>query len=204
MMISMQITTLRARPLLWLAVGLGALAGCVYQMPIQQGNYLDATALVQVRKGMTRAQVRYLLGTPQVPGGFDNDRWDYDYYLKLQHLDRPRRARAAVYFHNDVVDHLDSDVMPVASDVANNTSTSVPSAAPAASPPETPVTAPAAAPTATPSETPATAPAAAPTAPPSEAPVIGPAATPEAAPAAAPPSVPSPVPQGAAVNPPAS
>ncbi len=38
---------------------------------------------------MTRAQVRYLLGTPMVPGGFDNDRWDYDYYLKLRQLHAP-------------------------------------------------------------------------------------------------------------------
>ena len=61
----------------------------------------------------TRAQVRYLLGTPMVPGGFDNDRWDYDYYLKLRQFKHPRQARAAVYFKNDQVDHVDSDVMPV-------------------------------------------------------------------------------------------
>ena len=88
-------------------------------MPIQQGNFLDATTLVQVKKGMTRAQVRYLLGTPMVPGGFDNDRWDYDYYLKLRQLKYPRRARATVYFKNDLVDHVDSDVMPVATDAGN-------------------------------------------------------------------------------------
>jgi outer membrane protein assembly factor BamE len=166
MMIAMQITTLRARSTLWLAIGLGALAGCVYQIPIQQGNYLDATALVQVKKGMTRAQVRYLLGTPQVPGGFDNDRWDYDYYLKLQHQNTPRRARAAVYFHNDVVDHVDSDVMPVASDFAGRPAAPAPSAAPPVSPTEAPGTAPAAAPSA--------APAAAPTSAPTEAPAIAP------------------------------
>ena len=115
----MQITTSALRSKLCLAICLMAIAGgCVYEMPIQQGNFLDATALVQVKKGMTRAQVRYLLGTPMVPSGFDNDRWDYDYYLKLQQLKTPRRARAAVYFTNDVVDHVDSDVMPVARDVA--------------------------------------------------------------------------------------
>jgi outer membrane protein assembly factor BamE len=144
MMVTMQITTLRARATLLLAACLMALAACVYKMPIQQGNYLDATALVQVKKGMTRAQVRYLLGTPMVPGGFDNDRWDYDYYLKVQHVDAPRRARAAVYFHNDVVDHVDSDVMPVASDVASRPA-SPPATAPAATP-AAPASAPAGAP----------------------------------------------------------
>src|SRR3954447_19316038 len=114
---NMQINTSGVRATLLLTVFV-LLTACVYEMPIQQGNFLDATALVQVKKGMARAQVRYLLGTPMVPIGFDNDRWDYDYYLKLQQLKTPRRARAAVYFTNDVVDHVDSDVMPVARDVA--------------------------------------------------------------------------------------
>ncbi len=117
---TMQITTLGLRSTLSLAICLLGLSACVYEIPIQQGNYLDATALVQVKKGMTRAQVRYLLGTPMVPGGFDNDRWDYDYYLKLRQFKTPRRARAAVYFQNDLVDRVDSDVMPVATDFANN------------------------------------------------------------------------------------
>jgi outer membrane protein assembly factor BamE len=85
-------------------------AGCVYRLPIQQGNYLDASTVAQVRPGMTRTQVRYLLGTPMVPGGFDNDRWDYQYYLKVRRLQTARRARAIVHFSNDLVDRVDSDV----------------------------------------------------------------------------------------------
>jgi len=92
-----------------LASLLGAL-GCVYRMPIQQGNHLDETTIAQVKAGMTRAQVRYLLGTPMVPGGFQNDRWDYEYYLKMRRLTTPRRAHATVYFHDEKVDHVVSDV----------------------------------------------------------------------------------------------
>ncbi len=138
----MQITTLGVRSTLWIAICLLAVSACVYEIPIQQGNYLDATALVQVKKGMTRAQVRYLLGTPMVPGGFDNDRWDYDYYLKLRQQKHPRIARAAVYFHNDLVDHVDSDVMPVASDAAVSAPPATPGSppsAPAGEPPSPPV-----------------------------------------------------------------
>ena len=90
----MQITTSAARLAAWLAFCVFATTACVYHMPIQQGNYPDAAALTQVRSGMTRAQVRYLLGTPIVPGAFDNDRWDYDYYLKAGNGVAPRRARA--------------------------------------------------------------------------------------------------------------
>ena len=81
-----------------------------YRMPIQQGNYLDPAAIAQVKPGMTHSQVRYLLGTPMVPGAFDNARWDYDYYLKTRHLQTPERGHVAVYFTNDLVARVDSNV----------------------------------------------------------------------------------------------
>jgi len=43
---------------------------CVYRINIQQGNYLDQAAVDQVKAGMTRSQVRYLLGTPMVADSF--------------------------------------------------------------------------------------------------------------------------------------
>ena len=98
---------------LLLAIALtGALlsGGCLYHMPIQQGNYLDPGQVEQLQTGMTRSQVRFLLGTPMVPGSFDTDRWDYDYYLKARQLRSPNRGHVTVYFHNDLVDHVASDV----------------------------------------------------------------------------------------------
>lgn len=110
MIVGMQITISRPLATLLIAAGLYGGTGCVYHMPILQGNHLDATAVAQVKPGMTHAQVRYLLGTPMMPGGFQNDRWDYDYYLKLRRLQTPYRSHVTVYFHNEVVDHVDSDV----------------------------------------------------------------------------------------------
>jgi outer membrane protein assembly factor BamE len=89
------------------ALGL-ALTGCVYHMPVRQGNYLDPATVTQVR--MTHSQVRYLLGTPMVPGGFDNSRWDYDYYLRASGLARNQRAHVTIYFQKDVVARVLSDV----------------------------------------------------------------------------------------------
>jgi len=86
------------------------LGGCVYRLPIQQGNHLDYEKISQVKPGMTRTQVRFLLGTPIVPGGFDKDRWDYTYYLKLRRLQKPSALHATVFFKDDVVDHVVSDV----------------------------------------------------------------------------------------------
>ena len=78
-------------------------------MPIQQGNYLDPAAIAQVKVGMTHSQVRYLLGTPMVPGGFDDARWDYDYYLNARHC-RARRGHARSTFENNLVARVDSNV----------------------------------------------------------------------------------------------
>jgi outer membrane protein assembly factor BamE len=102
MMSGMRIIPLFA--LLW------ALSGCVYRMPIQQGNYLDPAAIAQVKVGMTHSQVRFLLGTPMVPGAFDDSRWDYDYYLKIRRLRGPATGHATVYFDNNVVARVVSDV----------------------------------------------------------------------------------------------
>jgi outer membrane protein assembly factor BamE len=95
-----------------LAVAAAVLAssGCVYRMAIQQGNYLDPVVIAQVKPGMTHSQVRYLLGTPMVPGSFDNTRWDYDYYLKTKRLKSPNRGHVAVFFANNLVARVDSNV----------------------------------------------------------------------------------------------
>jgi len=50
-----------------LATAALAASGCVYRMNIQQGNYLVAESVGQLKEGMTRSQVRFLLGTPMVP-----------------------------------------------------------------------------------------------------------------------------------------
>ena len=100
---------------LWLSVLLLALlpaGGCVYRMAVQQGNYLDARQVTQVQVGMTRAQVRFLLGTPMLPDAFDNDRWDYLYTLQLRALKKPQRQRLTVFFQDDKVARIENDGAP--------------------------------------------------------------------------------------------
>src|SRR5690348_14310901 len=93
-----------ARPLLLaLLVACVGLTGCVYRMEIQQGNYLDGKAVSQLKVGMTRSQVRYLLGTPMIEDVFNKDRWDYIYYYRHGYVRRPLESRVIVYFQNDKV-----------------------------------------------------------------------------------------------------
>lgn len=91
-----------------------ALTGCVYRMAVQQGNFLDARQVSQVQVGMTRSQVRFLLGTPMLPDAFDRDRWDYLYTLDLG---RGRgsgieRQRLTVFFEGDNVVRIENVGVP--------------------------------------------------------------------------------------------
>jgi len=102
---SISVSGLRLLALALLAASIG-LTGCVYRMDIQQGNYLDGKAVRQLKVGMTRSQVRYLLGTPMVEDVFNKDRWDYIYYFKRGYVRRPLESRVIVYFQNDKVQRL--------------------------------------------------------------------------------------------------
>jgi outer membrane protein assembly factor BamE len=88
------------------------LAGCIYRLNIQQGNYLEGKTVAQLQVGMTRTQVRYLLGSPMVPDIFDKERWDYLYYFKSGHLQRPEQRHLIVFFKDDKVASFQRDNVP--------------------------------------------------------------------------------------------
>jgi outer membrane protein assembly factor BamE len=88
------------------------LEGCVYRMDIQQGNYLEGKTVDKLEVGMTRTQVRYLLGTPMVPTVFDRDRWDYLYYFQHGRLRKPSQRHLVVYFKEDKVTRVERDNVP--------------------------------------------------------------------------------------------
>jgi outer membrane protein assembly factor BamE len=93
---------------LLLASMLSVLASaCVYRINIQQGNFLDQAAVEQVKPGMTRSQVRYLLGTPMVADPFNKERWDYIYYLRKGRTRHVDSRRVTVYFDGEKVAKLD-------------------------------------------------------------------------------------------------
>jgi len=85
------------------AIAFGVAGGCIYRMPVQQGNFLEDKELNQVQIGMTRTQVRYLLGTPMVADPFENSRWDYVYTLKKGTISTAKRRHFIVYFADDKV-----------------------------------------------------------------------------------------------------
>jgi outer membrane protein assembly factor BamE len=92
-----------------LAIALFALgsSACVYRLAIQQGNIADSEDVDQVTVGMTPSQVRFLLGTPLVDDPFNNDRWDYIYYVRIGRDEPETRRFLTVYFEDGKVARLE-------------------------------------------------------------------------------------------------
>ena len=80
------------------------LAGCaVYKMEIQQGNVITQEMIDKLKPGMTRSQVRFVLGTPPVTDAFHPNRWDYYYYLRHSNEAGGETRRLTVIFKNDTL-----------------------------------------------------------------------------------------------------
>ncbi len=94
---------------LLLSIALGMGSGCVYRANIAQGNLIEEDDLAQLNIGMTKNQVRFLLGTPMIDDPFNRERWDYVYYLKLGRKDAQFKRWVSVFFENDVVSEIRKD-----------------------------------------------------------------------------------------------
>lgn len=77
--------------------------GCVYQAALSQGNLLDQEDIDQVEIGMTRAQVRFLLGTPMIDDPFHENRWDYVYFLRIGREKATFKRWISIFFDGDTV-----------------------------------------------------------------------------------------------------
>jgi len=66
-------------------------------MDINQGNILEDDRMAQLKLGMSKEQVRFLLGTPMLDDMFHADRWDYIYFHKAG-KDAPLQRKFALFF----------------------------------------------------------------------------------------------------------
>ena len=53
-----------------------------YRIDIQQGNFVSREMVSQLKEGMTREQVRFVMGTPMLTDLFHADRWDYPFRIR--------------------------------------------------------------------------------------------------------------------------
>lgn len=86
-----------------------------YKVEVVQGNFVSREQVEALKPGMSRTQVRDVLGTPLVTSVFHADRWDYVFTLKRQGVD-PQARRLSVFFKGDVLERFEGDPMPSEAD----------------------------------------------------------------------------------------
>ncbi len=82
-----------------------------YKIEIVQGNFVSKEQVAALQPGMSRLQVREVLGTPLVSSIFHADRWDYVFTIKRPGVDAQSR-KLSVFFKNDVLERFEGDEMP--------------------------------------------------------------------------------------------
>ena len=81
----------------------------VYRVDIQQGNVIDQSMINRLESGMSKAKVRFIMGTPLLMDPFHSNRWDYIYSLEPGDGEREQR-RVSIFFNNDKLTHLEGDI----------------------------------------------------------------------------------------------
>ena len=100
------------------ACTLCALCGCgfagapgVYRIDIEQGNLVEQDMIERLAPGMSRRQVRFIMGSPLVEDTFNPDRWDYPYVIR-NGRNIIRAARVSIYFENERLSDIHGDYRP--------------------------------------------------------------------------------------------
>ncbi len=82
-----------------------------YKITIQQGNFVSQEMVDQLKEGMTREQVRFLLGTALLTDMFHEDRWDYPFRL-LKPNGELITSRVTVFFKSNTVTRFEGGNLP--------------------------------------------------------------------------------------------
>ena len=115
-------------PYALLIVAVSLLAGCAssgfslpkipgieaHRMEIQQGNYVTQEMIAKLQPGMTRDQVRFVLGTPLVADAFHEGRWDYMFRRQRANSKEIEQRRIVIFFDDGRLSRIEGDVTPAA------------------------------------------------------------------------------------------
>ena len=82
-----------------------------YRMDVVQGNVITREQVEVLKPGMSRIQVREIMGTPLLASVFHADRWDFVFTLKRQNT-QPQVRTVTVFFKNDALERFVADPLP--------------------------------------------------------------------------------------------
>jgi outer membrane protein assembly factor BamE len=90
-----------------------------YKLDVQQGNVVTSKMLLQLRPGMTKSQVRFIMGTPLIQDSFHGNRWDYVYQMREGGKLKEQR-RVIMDFENEELKSVRGDVVASGSEAAKS------------------------------------------------------------------------------------
>lgn len=94
-----------------------------YRVDVIQGNFVSREQVEQLRPGLTREQVKSVMGTPLLASLFHADRWDYVFTLQRQGV--PNQSyKYTVFFTGDQLVRFEGDAMPSEADFIDKLDTS--------------------------------------------------------------------------------
>lgn len=82
-----------------------------YRVDVMQGNVITKELAARVTPGMSRDQVRDVLGSPLLTSVFHGDRWDYVFTMRRQGIE-PQRRSVVAFFKGDVLERLEVPELP--------------------------------------------------------------------------------------------
>lgn len=82
-----------------------------YKADVIQGNFVSKEQVSQLRAGLSRDEVKAVLGTPLMSSLFHVDRWDYVFTMKRQGLE-PQSFKYTLFFTNNLLERFEGDEMP--------------------------------------------------------------------------------------------
>ncbi|MEQ8231095.1 MAG: outer membrane protein assembly factor BamE [Gammaproteobacteria bacterium] len=88
----------------------------IHRIDVQQGNVVTQDMLAQLRRGMDKKKVTFVMGSPIVQDTFNADRWDY-IYTHQAGRDQPERRLVTLYFVDDKLDRVGGDVNPASGEL---------------------------------------------------------------------------------------
>lgn len=88
-----------------------------YRFDVVQGNFVSKEQVQLLQKGMSRRQVRDILGTPLVASVFHANRWDYAFTLRRQGAE-PQQRKISVFFEGDTLVRFEADELPTEAEFA--------------------------------------------------------------------------------------
>jgi outer membrane protein assembly factor BamE len=88
-----------------------------YRIELIQGNVVTQEQIQVIRPGMSKNQIKEVLGTPLIESLFHGNRWDYAFTIR-RHNEPIQQRRLAVFFENDAMTRYEADPLPTEAEFA--------------------------------------------------------------------------------------